>query len=158
MNIPFKQWSAWTLVLFWMGVIFYLSHQPADESSALSAGIVEQLIAFFETITGKSFSDTDWMHYFIRKGAHLFAYFLLAILLMYAWLQAGWRGANQIIGTLVICVLYATSDEIHQLFIPGRSGEITDVLIDSVGASIGIFTFLIIHKSLQFFRKHKKST
>lgn len=158
MNIPFKQWSAWTLVLFWMGVIFYLSHQPADESSALSSGIVEQIVAFLETITGKSFSDVDWMHYVIRKGAHLFAYFLLAILIMHASLQMGWKGTIQIIGTLIICVLYATSDEIHQLFIPGRSGEITDVLIDSVGALIGIFTFLTIHKSHQFFRKHKKST
>ncbi len=158
MNIPFKQWSAWTLVLFWMGVIFYLSHQPADESSALSSGIVEQIIAFFETITRKSFSDADWMHYFIRKGAHLFAYFLLAILLMHAWLQTGWRGAKQIIVTLIMCVLYATSDEIHQLFIPGRSGEVTDVIIDSVGASIGILTFLIIHKIVLLIQKHKKST
>ena len=46
---------------------------------------------------------------------------------------------NKFIVSLLICVIYALSDEIHQLFIIGRSGNIIDVLIDSLGSIIGIF-------------------
>jgi len=44
----------------------------------------------------------------------------------------------------VICVLYAISDETHQIFVPGRSAQISDVLIDSVGAIVGILMYLVL--------------
>lgn len=44
---------------------------------------------------------------------------------------------------LLICVLYAISDEVHQKFIPGRSGEVRDVIIDTAGASVGISVYLL---------------
>lgn len=157
MNLQFKKWIAWVFVGLWMGVIFYLSHQPADESSALSSGIVQSIISAIETITRTSISDTDWMHYIVRKGAHLFAYFFLAILFMNACKQMGWKRIYQVIIALVGCALYATTDEVHQLFIPGRSGEVKDVLIDTVGASIGIVTFLVMHTWIERFNRNKKS-
>jgi len=44
----------------------------------------------------------------------------------------------------VFCVLYAISDETHQIFVPGRSAQISDVLIDSVGAIVGILMYLVL--------------
>jgi len=39
---------------------------------------------------------------------------------------------------LLSCSLYAVTDEIHQLFVPGRSGELRDVMIDSIAALVGV--------------------
>ena len=43
-----------------------------------------------------------------------------------------------------ISVLFAISDEIHQLFVPGRAGSAVDVLIDSVGVGIGVLVYRIL--------------
>lgn len=113
----------------WMGTIFYLSHQPASKSSETSLGVVDfalNIIPVPETYE-KEF------HVFVRKSAHFFAYALLAMLIYYAY-----RGNHRIFFTLMISLLYAISDELHQLFIPGRSAEVRDVLIDICGAAFGL--------------------
>ncbi len=137
-NIRRQNWMSWMLVVGWMGVIFYLSHQPASESSALSNGVVQTVITFFETIFYMSLADNDVLHYIVRKAAHLFAYFILSLLVLRACRMNFRPIWGSIRVTLVVCILYAMSDEIHQLFIVGRSGQVTDVLIDALGACLGI--------------------
>lgn len=113
----------------WMGTIFYLSHQPANKSAETSLGVVDfalNIIPVPETYE-KEF------HAFVRKSAHFFAYAFLAMLIYYAY-----RGNHRIFFTLMISLLYAISDELHQLFIPGRSAEVRDVLIDVCGAAFGL--------------------
>lgn len=44
----------------------------------------------------------------------------------------------------LIAALYAASDEIHQLFVPGRSGQLSDVILDSAGALAGVAAFAVI--------------
>lgn len=51
--------------------------------------------------------------------------------------------------SLIIGVTYAASDEMHQLFVPGRSGKLADILIDSLGIITGIIFFLLIIKVLE---------
>ena len=56
----------------------------------------------------------------------------------------------------LICVIYAISDEIHQLFVPGRAGQVRDVLIDSAGSLLGIIIVMAFEKLLiKFNKKHK---
>ena len=56
----------------------------------------------------------------------------------------------------LICVIYAISDEIHQLFVPGRAGQVRDVLIDSAGSFLGIIIVMALEKLLiKFNKKHK---
>lgn len=156
-----RKWFAWILVLGWMGVIFYLSHQPADASSNLSSGILQSIIQVVETMTTFSLEDAQWMHVLIRKGAHVCAYFILALLLMYACLQIGRRGWQQIVITVIISVLYAISDEIHQLFILGRSGEVRDVLIDTAGAMLGVLVWMLFKRKYRLLKRknnREKST
>ena len=43
-----------------------------------------------------------------------------------------------------IAALYAASDEIHQLFVPGRSGQLSDVILDSAGALAGVAAFTVL--------------
>lgn len=136
---------AWIPVFIWMGVIFYLSNQPATDSSELSNGIAEMCVAMIQSIFPIELTPAS-IHFFIRKGAHFFAYFTLGILTTYALR----KNRRQKWIAFFICVIYAISDEIHQLFIPGRSGEIRDVLLDSTGALIGIILYVIIQKLLEW--------
>src|SRR5699024_10372562 len=80
-------------------------------------------------------------HHYIRKGAHFFTYFILGVLVM----SSSFFSRNHVISSrlysLVICVIYGTTDEIHQLFIPGIRGEVIDAVIDSVDATVGILIY-----------------
>lgn len=142
-NIYRQKWLAWALVVGWMGLIFYLSHQPASASSALSSGVVQTIVSFVESIFSVPLADSDLLHVIVRKGAHLFAYFVLALFVFHAFQVSMWTKRATIGMTIVVCVLYAVTDEVHQLFIPGRSGQVTDVLIDTIGSVLGIGCYLL---------------
>src|SRR5690625_1399434 len=122
-----KKLIAWLLVAIWMGVIFYLSHQSGVNSSKLSSGLLKFIIQIF-TILFPSNLNVESLHFLIRKGAHLFAYLLLGLLVINALYEKNNKTVEFLVA-LSICVIYAITDEVHQLFVPGRSGEITDVII-----------------------------
>ena len=152
---------SWIALLLWMGLIFYLSSQPGDISGELSMGITETVLRYIEQWWPTAGFDAQLIHHFIRKNAHFIAYLLLGLLAINAVSRSGWLVAKAEIGSsvaragsvkqagiaLLFCVLYAASDEFHQLFVPGRSGQFSDVLIDSAGSVTGILLFLAIHKS-----------
>ncbi|ERJ11273.1 VanZ family protein [Haloplasma contractile] len=134
---------SWGLVLLWMAVIFYLSAQVADESSQLSSGITEVVGNTIQRILPFKF-DSEHLHFLIRKGAHFTAYFILGLLTINAFRVSGLNRKQDIQTALLVCILYAISDEIHQLYVPGRSGQVTDVLIDSAGAVTGLGVYQVI--------------
>ncbi len=78
----------------------------------------------------------------IRKMAHFFCYLILGILGMWTLSAYNAEGKRWLIA-LLFCMLYAVSDEVHQLFVPGRAGKIVDVLIDTAGSATGIAAFSI---------------
>ena len=123
-------------------MIFYLSHQPAAKSNELSTGITEVIINTIETVAPQAKIEKGDLHHIVRKNAHFFYYFELGILVVNALRRSGVCGYRSVLLALLICILYAVSDEVHQIFIPGRSGEIRDVIIDSTGSSVGILGFL----------------
>lgn len=132
---------AWFVVIAWMSVIFYLSHQPASTSSKLSAGITQRFIQIIDTLIPFVYLSLDTWHFLIRKSAHFIAYFLLGVFIVNALYVSGSRNYRAMIIAIITSFVYAISDEVHQLFIPGRSGEITDVLIDTIGATSGIILY-----------------
>lgn len=168
----------WLPVILWMGLIYYLSAQPAQQSSELSSVVMQWLLRFVEDWFAM---DTSVFHFVVRKGAHILAYLVLAVLVRFALkdlrictacmqstdgsvclrtvpkakertsskLTSTWR---QAVIAFAICVLYAASDEVHQLFVPGRSGQVSDVGIDAVGALIGIGVYPILQTGLQRLR------
>ena len=120
--------------VFWMAVIFTLSHQPAAVSSGQSGVIVGHLQ---QAMPGVS---TAILTFLVRKSAHIIAYFVLGVLI-YRALRVSihrWRARTVASLALLSCSLYAVTDEIHQLFVPGRSGELRDVMIDSIAALVGV--------------------
>ena len=70
---------SWSLVIIWMGLIFYFSHQPATESSELSSGITEVIVDMVNSIAPDEdilLSQGD-INFLIRKAAHFGMYFIL---------------------------------------------------------------------------------
>lgn len=140
------------LAISWMVVIFVFSAQDADESSANSNEVGMLLghlvVEDFDVLPQKEkeeFADT-W-DYPIRKAAHMTEYALLGFLLVEAMtdrfcaLEKGKKINRYKLNAAIafgIAVLYAASDEIHQYFVPGRACMAMDVVIDSVGALIGV--------------------
>ena len=126
---------SWFLVLICMAVIFWLSSRSADVSAALSGVIVDWII--------KHFGDNGVTDFIVRKSAHFCEYIGLCFLISNAIYQT-----KKKIIPLYACTLtslYAISDEFHQLFVSGRSCELKDWAIDTVGAFVGAAAFFIIH-------------
>jgi len=142
------------LAFIWMGVIFYMSNQPASVSSQHSGGVIEFLsnLPFIGSIV-TYMMEIDIAEFIIRKGAHMFSYFLLAILLFMSNYDNKKNLVKVSLQSLIFTFLYACSDEFHQLFITGRSGEFRDVLIDTSGGIIGI---LVLYFIIKFSKKSKE--
>ena len=122
----------WLAVLCWMALIFALSHEPADGSQARS----DVLVNILQTIgLGGS---ADLLSTVVRKLAHAVAYAVLGVLLVWALAARRRVTAKLVMYAVAITCLYAISDELHQLFIPGRSAEVRDVAIDTLGGAIGV--------------------
>lgn len=132
------------LVILWMVLIFAFSAQPADQSTEISLGVGKAvgkvLIRDFEQLSAaRQTAYAEDIDFVVRKTAHAAEYAVLGILFMFALGNncVRWRPLVSFLCT----VLYAASDEFHQRFVPGRSGQIRDVLIDSAGAAAGVLLF-----------------
>ncbi|WAG69352.1 VanZ family protein [Clostridium sp. CF011] len=81
--------------------------------------------------------------YLVRKNAHFFVCLVLGILMINALIRNSVEGIQSLVLALLICILYAISDEVHQVFVPGRGAHVKDVIIDSAGAAMGLEMYLI---------------
>jgi VanZ family protein len=114
---PFRRTGRFVAVLAWSGLIFAASHRP-----------------------NLRVSDDDLVDLVVRKFAHLFVYGVLAILVL-RLLQPDDDAvptAPVLVTAWLLTVAYAISDEWHQTFIDGRSGQASDVAIDAAGAAIAL--------------------
>ena len=133
---------SWLLVMVWMSLIFYLSAQVAEESSNLSEGITDRIVEAIDRLVGVDLGlNFDVANHIIRKNAHFFIYLVLGVLVLNALISSGLKGSRAMVFALMISIVYAISDEVHQLFVPGRGGQFKDVVIDSSGSALGIFIF-----------------
>ena len=126
------------LIVIWMLTVFYLSNQNGDESGGLSEKIARILI--------HDENKAKKIEPYIRKLAHLSEYACGGILFLSLFLTYDFSEIKRIIFSTCLSIEYATLDEIHQLFIDGRAGQIIDVFIDTIGALIGIYFAMIIIK------------
>lgn len=123
------------LVIIWMIVIFMMSSFDANTSSNQSNFIVDIIVNIF------NIRNIDILSFIVRKLAHFTEYLILGIL-VYNLIHS--YNKKVIVG-IVICILYAVSDEIHQLFVPGRSCQLLDIFIDSMGSIMGISLLIFIN-------------
>ncbi len=132
-----------------MVIIFLFSAKTASESDGTSLPIVRALLNLYQRLFGIMGADSYEVslrvaNVLLRKAAHVTEYGILSIFVScFIWVN-GYRGRLLLSFTMLISVGYAVTDEVHQLFVPGRSGRITDVLIDSLGCILGALFFLLI--------------
>lgn len=129
-----------TLLFIWMLAIFLLSNEVSDVSSDRSSaivGVIESLRINW---------PQELLTFITRKAAHIFMYFVLGIL-VFNVVRDYWSSAKRVIvASTVFVMAYAITDELHQLFVPGRSGEIRDVLIDTAAGFVGVILFYCVSK------------
>lgn len=77
-------------------------------------------------------------HAFVRKLGHVVEYALLALLVFRALDDRGRAVGRRALGTLGLCALYAATDEFHQAFVASRTSAASDVLLDTLGAGVGV--------------------
>lgn len=137
------------LIILWMILIFHLSNQVSTESSKLSGGLTHKILEVLNMLDGKTIEQQEIIETTIRKLAHFFLYTLGGILILLYINLYKITDNNKVIISWTIGTAYAITDELHQLFVPGRSGEIRDVFIDSLGIIIGIIIIRLIFKMIK---------
>lgn len=120
--------------IMWMIFIFIMSHTNGNDSSNQSNFIAQIILRFINI-------DLNTLTFVIRKIAHMCEYALLFLLIYYG-LHKTFKYQYYLLISLILTFLYACSDEFHQTFISGRSGQFKDVLIDTIGM---IIMFSIIY-------------
>jgi VanZ family protein len=148
LRYKFLIWLPLIIIIF---IIFMLSSENGKQSSELSRIVTEYMIRVIHALTSKTtihwnqeLFTFDMLHYIVRKLGHMTEYAILAITVSYPFHKNGIRKGKSALFSLGICFLYACSDEFHQLFIADRYGKSTDVIIDCLGAFLGIIFFHFI--------------
>jgi len=110
----------------------------------MSTGITVHIRKFIIWVLPNLDVSIEILNHFIRKSAHFLIYFGLGFLLRNAYHVTGYVNIKGSVYALTVSILYAISDEVHQIFVPGRGPGIKDVFIDSIGALAGILVFMIL--------------
>ena len=151
------------LMLIWLTVIFSFSAKKADESTVMSHS-VGKLIGNIVIPEYRSWPKdkqeqfAEKIDFPVRKCAHATEYAVLGVLILrtaYSFLEDSGKRS------MLICwcagTAYAASDELHQLFVPGRSCQFRDVCIDSAGVLAGVLVFSLIKHEIVKYKEKKKS-
>lgn len=142
-------------MIIMMIIIFAFSAMPGDDSSSTSEKILNPLLKAMEGISHHKVGVLleSVMHTLIRKCAHFLEYAILASLAVFAIYRRDLMIKRLLLYSQLISTLYACTDEFHQCFVPGRSAQFTDVIIDSLGALTGLTIVLLTVHSV---RKRKR--
>lgn len=144
------------LVLLWMMLMFSFSSATGEESSGVSDKVIETITLTLTDIkdNSKEMDEVkDKYGFIVRKTAHFFVYFMLGIIVMNAFYTFR-VNKYMVIYASIICILYAITDEFHQTFVDERSGQISDVLLDSSASLIASYFFM----KLMVLRNYEKKS
>lgn len=129
------------LVVVWMAFVFAFSSQNGEESRKTSGYFTDKVVQIIVNIKADiNIENTEEViSFIIRKMAHFSIYFVGGILIFNFVSTFPLELRNVILLTFILGCVYSISDEMHQLFISERAGQIRDVLIDSAGVLIAAF-------------------
>lgn len=101
-------------------------------------------------------STAQSLSFIVRKSAHFAIYFVLGML-MYKAIQKCGRFKNKIAFSALFCMLYSVTDEIHQIFVPGRACRLFDIFVDCIGSILGIALVVFLTTIFEKWNKNKSS-
>lgn len=143
------------IIIAWCTTIFNLSGMSSENSNGKSKGIVEQAIVKVLDATNEAgITDShpddeklakaaELINAPLRKVVHATVYFVLALLLL-TISRIIFGSKKYLLSctiTILLCFIFAMTDEYHQTFVDGRTGQMMDVMIDTAGACVGILLF-----------------
>jgi VanZ family protein len=134
----------WAPVIIWAAIIWTFStHWFTSENTAK---IIEPILYWL--LPHPSPDMIDSIHHFIRKCGHVTEYFIFALLVLRAIRDArpGFR-LRWALATICIVAAYASTDEFHQSFVPGRTASIYDVMLDTTGGAIALIAVALYPSS-----------
>ena len=144
-----KKLILWMLVISCMGTIFFFSSQEATESKKVSSGLIKtvvKIIDFNDSLSAEEIDEiSENLTFVVRKGAHFSAYALLCILITLLLTEYKILKLKRFLMAVGTSFLYACSDEIHQLFVPGRAFQLTDLAVDTAGIILGAAIFFVFY-------------
>ena len=136
-------------VIVCMVTIFYFSSDNGEESTYKSDSVILRVSSFFGVEDLSKKEQQNLINTFVvpvRKSAHFTIYFILGIALISFLREFSIPVKKLLLLAIFLAFLYACSDEVHQLFIPGRTGRVLDVFIDTLGASFGVFLYYLLFR------------
>ncbi len=146
MQIKYISWMPAALIML---MIFLFSAKPAEVSGKSSLAISKVVLSAYEQIVDYV-PDTaeaellDRIDHIVRKTAHFIEYALLAAAIALHCRVIKTKVSYGLLLSILIAGLYACTDEYHQTFVPGRSGQLSDVLLDTIGAAAGAICFSLL--------------
>lgn len=146
--------GAGILLIALYAIIFNFSAQDAEQSGSLSRIVSGKWVEIVNTLSHRQWSQAvmeKWIDYFehpIRKLAHFTEYACMGVLVYVLWSQWMKREKRLYLLTIVWVALSAAADEFHQLFVPGRDGNLADVCLDVCGGAAGMLFCILMGKIL----------
>lgn len=153
MAVSHKTWLlrglSFVALFAWMGLIFFFSSQDADSSSSTSGQVIDKVAE--QTVDGyKNYTQAEkdafiFEHqHIVRKLAHFAEYVLLGILAFLTLSTLPIKPSLRPPAAFLFGVLFATTDELHQMLSAGRSCQWSDILLDSSGVLAGVLAALLL--------------
>ena len=146
-------------IICWGGVIFFFSSQTYEEQSLtpllgelFQSERIKALLSHISfqyhssEISVQNLGVAYFIEFFIRKFAHLFVFFIFGLLTVRAVCNKVGKSVLAMILSLLLVMVYAGLDELHQMYTGGRTPLLTDVYIDTIGGLIGIITYMFVIK------------
>lgn len=136
-----------------MIIIFSFSSKNTNQSNGTSKRLVYNIVNIYENVFDKDIDEQkiiNKLNYPIRKIAHYSIYFLLGVFIYQMFLHTNIKHKELL--AIIICLIYAITDETHQLFVSGRSGRVFDVFIDTFGSMTSIF-LIKFYKKIKLIRR-----
>ncbi|MGG0848183.1 VanZ family protein [Peribacillus simplex] len=151
------------LLILWAMLIFFFSTQTYEEQSVTPFLAQFNTPYWYDKLSGISFmyggvevsahiaGVSGFVEFFIRKGAHLFIFFVFGLLTLGVWRSFVRNPILSFSGALVCVLFYASADELHQKLTGGRTPLWQDVMLDTFGGLLGISCFLFFYRR----RRHR---
>lgn len=129
-----------TIVIVWCTLIFDYSNQNGD----ISKGTSDKVVNYIGNIFKIKEESREKLTFPARKCAHFFVYFVLGFLIINMFKTFDVKTSHAIIISAIFCMIFAGSDELHQLFIRARTAKVSDVLLDSSASLLGIYLYYLL--------------
>ena len=152
-NNTLKEKAHWAFIFLYILWIFSNSLMNGNISSSTSGSITRQILAFLAFFGINP--GYDVFHHFIRKLAHFLEYSLLGFLTTLSIFRKSLFSSEKMTW-IFICILTPLLDETLQLFVPGRTGALTDSLLDMCGCVFGTCFLLLIRRLFLYLKQNKK--